>query len=143
MNICKSVCICSLSNSKIRRSTDSVDLLNANYVSAMSPTCMQQNSDDIYYFYMSAQPFTQMQHPCAESTILHPQELKNAHPSICSMRVFSSRSSAQCVYMHPRATTSNHLHPLATIKHNMSQTHVYTHQFLPKVQIFDRQDTVE
>ena len=35
--------------------------------------------------------------------------------------------------MHPRATTSKHLHPLASIKHNMFQTHVHNHRiFLPK-----------
>ena len=28
--------------------------------------------------------------------------------------------------MHPRATTSKHLHPHASIIHNMSQTHVST-----------------
>ena len=48
---------------KIRRSTDSVDLLNAIHDSAMYPLCMQKNPNDTYHFYMRAQSFIQMQHP--------------------------------------------------------------------------------
>ena len=43
--------------------------------------------------------------------------------------------------MHPWATTSKHLHPLASTKHNMSQTHVYNHRiFLTKDRRYHRKD---
>ena len=43
-----------LSNAKDQAVTDSVNLLNAKYVSVMSPTCMQI-PNITYNFYMSAQ----------------------------------------------------------------------------------------
>ena len=43
--------------------------------------------------------------------------------------------------MHPRATTSKNLHPLASTKHNMSQTHVSTiGLYLPKDRRYDLED---
>ena len=57
---------------KIRRSTDSVDLLNANHDSVMRPLYMRKNPNDTYYFYMCAQPFIKMQHPYDNTTIIHP-----------------------------------------------------------------------
>ena len=48
------------------------------------------------------------------------------------MKVIEPVQRLKCVYMHPRATTSNYLQPLATINHNMFQIHVYIHWFLPK-----------
>ena len=62
----------SLSNAKIRRSTDSVDLLNGKHDSVMRPLCMQKNPNDTYHFYMSAQSFIQMQHPYDNTFNTHP-----------------------------------------------------------------------
>lgn len=62
----------SLPKCKIRRSTDSIDLLNANYVSAMSPLCMQLFLIVLYNYYMSAQSFIQMLHPYDNTSSFNP-----------------------------------------------------------------------
>ena len=130
MNICKSVCICSLSNAKIRRSTDSVDLLNANYVNVMNPTCVQFS----YLIHIILIWVTTI-HSYATSMwwVNHfaSTEIENAHTSICSMRVFSSRSSALCVciciHEQPPTTTCIHLQPsnITCLKHMFTPDSFY------------------
>ena len=143
MNICKSVCICSLSNAKIMRSTDFVDLLNANYVSAVSPTCMQfsylihiisiwvHNCSFICNIHMLIQPF------CIHKNLkmlTHPYAVWECFwadlvPSVCI-----------CIHEQPLTNTYIHLHPsnIICFKHMFTPI-----GFLPKGQRFDRYDTVD
>ena len=51
-----------LSNAKDQVVTDSVNLLDAKYVSVIDPTCMQI-PNIVYNLYVSAQTFIHMQHP--------------------------------------------------------------------------------
>ena len=71
MNICKKCVYMYLSNAKDQAVTDSVNLLNAKYASAMSPTCMQIHIT-FHNFYMSAQTFIHMQHPNDSISCFHP-----------------------------------------------------------------------
>ena len=57
-----------LPNAKIRRFTDTIDLLNTMYVSAMNPICMQIFPIIIHNIYMSAQTFNHMQQPNDSTT---------------------------------------------------------------------------
>ena len=67
-----------LSNAKDHAVTDSVNLLNARYVSVMSPTCMQI-PNILYNLYMSAQTFIHMQHPNDSILSFHPCTIINIH----------------------------------------------------------------
>ena len=68
-----------LSNAKDQVVTDSVNLLNAKYVSVMNPTCMQI-PNIVYNLYMSAQTFIHMQHPSDSITSsIHVQVLALMH----------------------------------------------------------------
>ena len=119
MKICKGVCICPNTNAKIRRSTDSVDLLNAMYDQCHESNMYANNPIITCKLYMCAHSFVQVQHPYANSSISIHKRKENAHTSICYMRVIETIQCLMFVYMHPHAATIKHLHPsnITCLKH--------------------------
>ena len=126
MIICIVCVYMSLSNAKIRRSTDSVDLLNANHVSVMNPLCMQiflliilhecttvhTNATTIWQ-HIKFQPYTN------ENTYMHMQ-YEVTEP------IYNLGCVCICIHEQQLAITSNHLQPSSI---TCFQIHVCIHLF--------------
>ena len=124
------MCICLLSNAKIRWSTDSVDLLNANYASAMSPTCMQFSySIHIISIWVHNHSVICNIQVLSQSFCIHKNWNMLTHPYAVWECFRADLVPSVCIWIHeqPLATTCIHLQPsnITCLKHMFTPISFY------------------